>query len=149
MAASTIQFASLGIEQTALSTELNALPNNGKAIGAAAIDNTVTRQTHCLVSLFAGFQGVPTANGNVNVYFCPSADGLNFDYGADPGSNIPSGALLAATFHPDVAAQKLFVARAELPGPCKYKVVVVNETVQLMTATGNTLKVTQFADEVV
>jgi hypothetical protein len=148
MAISTIQFSPLGTITQSMGAELNSLPSTGIAVAPNAYDNTVSRHTHLLVEVFAGLISAPPANATIDVYLCPSLDGVNFDMGAS-GLFIPSGALLVATFGPKDAAQRIYVARAELPGPCLIKPVLVNATGRTFLATANTLKLRPFANEIV
>lgn len=144
--ASLIRYSQFDPSAVVLSSELNSLANNGIAVSSSIFDNSTSRNTHCLVELVSAYGGVPIAAGTVDIYLCPSLDGVNFDVGAG-GSVVPSDALLLATFQPTTSAAQRFVHRAEIITPGLYRVVAVNRTAQIMAASGNTVSIRAFSDE--
>lgn len=144
--AALIRYATFDPSFVALASELNNLANNGIAVSGTIFDNSASKNTHCLVELVSAYGGTPAAQGTVDVYAVPSLDGVNFDVGAG-GSIPPSDALLLATFQPTTAAAQRFVHRAELITPGLYKIVAVNRTAQIMSASGNTVSIRPFSDE--
>jgi len=137
--AQTLKWTALGTVTTYLTTELNALANGANVIGAA-IDNTATLNTCLALELNLAAQGsARSAGAYVAVYIVKSVDGTNYGYGG-VGLN-PAATDWVANFVLDAAttARYATLVGIQIP-PCKFMILVQNNTGQAFAATGTTLK---------
>ena len=133
-----IRWSDLGATTTYLSAELNALANAANKIGAA-IDNTVGKDTYMLLELYLPIQGVARdAGASVRLFLIKSVDGTNYEFGSDALDPPSSAWVTNFTLDADTAARYVAVDIA-IP-PCKFKLLVTNETGQALAGTLNTLK---------
>ena len=141
-----ITWSDLSTLTTYLDTELNALANGANKIGAE-IDNTVDKETNMLLELYLGLQGGARDSGAyLPVYIVKSVDGTNYEFGGD--ALDPPAASLIGVFTLDAAATARYVG-LEIPiPPCKFKILVINETGQALAGTLNTLKYRTYTLEV-
>ena len=129
--------------QTPLSTGLNALANNARAVSASI---SSTRAQYADVELLVTYGVAPSATGFVALYLCPALDDTNFpdgDASVAPAPNLQVGtcALRAVT-----TAQRVVVRQVVLP-PVAYRWVVWNLAGQAMAASGNTLRTRTYSPE--
>lgn len=132
----------LGSQTTLLSTELNALANNGTALGAA-FDNTQGQAGDgyalCDVELVVTYGTGPTSNTGVSLWFLGSQDGTAYEDGDN--STTPGRAPDVVFPLRSVTTAQRVVRRAWLPWG-KFKPLAKNDgTGQAMAATANTVKV--------
>jgi hypothetical protein len=140
----SLQYA-IGSSTTLLSTDLNALANNGYSVPSATYDNTIGQAgngaTLCRFELFVTFAANPTANTAVVVWLQRSYDGTNFE--SAPSSSIGAGASLQLSFPVNSG---MTATRGVIDTPCppgNFKASLKNDgTGQAFTASGHTLKVT-------
>lgn len=134
--------------QTYLSTELNALADNGNKLGAA-IDFAATgsdRKIYMDIEIYLPSVAL-TGNPAIYLWLLGRTDGTNFEDGSDsinparqPDAIIP---LRAAT-----ANQRVFAKRI-LTTPDQGKLSIKNETGAALAATGNTLKYHIYSEQFV
>jgi hypothetical protein len=119
-----------------LTTDLNALANNGSVVGGTI---TATKDLYIALELYVHTQAsARSAGGHVLIYLLPTVDGTNFSYGANALED--AGSLLCA-FNLDAAVTARYVVRKNLPlPPFDFKLQVTNKTGQALAATGSTLK---------
>jgi hypothetical protein len=144
--ANAITWSDLGTLQTYLSTELDALADAGRKLGAE-IDNTSDKSTYMIVELYIAVQGVARDSGAyVSLYLLKSTDGVNYDFGSD-ALDPPSGSWVNNfTLDADTAARYVSIEVA-IP-PSKFKLMVINNTGQALAAANNTLKYRTYSLEV-
>lgn len=145
--ASTETWSDLGSTQTYLSTELNALANDGRKIGAE-IDNATAKAMFLAAELYVAEQGsARSAGAYVTLYLVPSVDGTNYTYGGD--TLTPPATCLVGDFVLDAAVTARYVGLpcVAIP-PTKFKLLVINKTGQAFAASGNTLKYRTYNREI-
>lgn len=141
-----IKWSALGSITTYLDDELDALGDGNNKIGAE-IDNAADKHTFMLLELYLAAQGAARDSGAfIPVYIIKSVDGSNYEFGGD-ALDPPAGSLVGIfTLDADTAARYVGL---EIPiPPCKFKILVMNETGQALAATGNTLKYRTYDYEV-
>lgn len=129
-----------GTTDTALSTELNSLANNGLAAKATALSITSSLYVIAEVELKVTYGTNPTANTGCSVWWCREVDGTNYEDGFD-ASLTPARA-------PDVVLPVRAVTTAQriirtciIPPGAFYPLLKNDGTGQAMSASGNTLKI--------
>ncbi len=123
---------------TYLSTELNALANAARVVGAA-IDNRTTRYKYMMLEHYVGAQTARSAGAYVSVYLLASVDATNYPYGAT--NRQPSPDNLVKCFALDAAVTASYsIAPCILIPPLLFILIIENNTGQAYTATGNTVK---------
>lgn len=123
---------------TVLTTELNALANNGFTAVGPAFDNTTNLDEWFLFDLVLASL-TPTAGAYINIYAVPTLD--NSTYADPPSSTNPGGHLLVATLQITTGAaakRQMSLYPVQLPGN-KWKFVIKNGTGVALGATLNTL----------
>jgi len=123
---------------TVLTTELNALANNGRSAAGTEIDNGTNKDVFGQLELQVTFGTAPTAGGFVEIYMVNALDGTNYEDGSntvDPGTHklvdrIPVRAV--------TTAQRLNGRMLTLE-PTKTKFLLVNGSGQAFPASGSTL----------
>ena len=154
MAATVLKQLEQATAVSLLTTELNALANNGNAISATAVlVNTVgTANTDGYVRgkaelKLAAVAGAFTANTGLSVWFLGSVDGTNYEDG--DASTTP--ARLPDVVFPvrAVATAQRILRRVRVPVGTHYVLVRNDGTGQALGATLNTLKLLLGTDEMV
>jgi len=138
---STIKYGAYGTIATALSTELNSLANNARAISAAI---TGGQELWDDLELAVTYGTAPTAGSVVEIYLIPSVDGTNYVDG--DATIVPPFSYLVGYFplRAVTSAQRIGLRGVVLtPGLWKY--LVSNLAGQSMAATGNTMKRRMYA----
>ena len=144
--ANAILWSDLGATTTYLAAPLDGLADGANKIGAE-IDNTVGRSTYMLLELFLAVQGGARDDGaNVGVYMLKSTDGVNFEFGGD-ALDPPSGSWATNFTLDDDTAARYVSVEVPIP-PCKFKILLMNETGQAFAAANNTLKYRTYSLEV-
>lgn len=150
MANNAIQWEASVSEGNVLSTELNSLAAAARTNAGTEFDNTPgsgNNASRGRLRLAVDFASAPAAGGYVAVYRVDALDGTNYPDGSssvDPGAhawvcNIPVRA--------DTAAQVL--DSPEIPlGPWKQKFILENKTSQPFPASGSTLALWTYREEV-
>lgn len=138
----TVEKWLLGTQTSLLTTGLNSLANNARAI-SAAFDNTIGQTgdgyTLCDVELVVTYGTAPTANTGCSVWFLGSQDGTNYEDG--DASTTPARAPDVVFPLRAVTTAQRIIRRVWLPWGLM-KVLLINDgTGQAMAASGNTLKV--------
>lgn len=121
---------------TVLSTELNALANNGVAVSAAQ-DNGTNLRLFADYELALTYAVAPTAGAAVELYLVPSVDGTNYPDTTDP---IAGTALVGVFPLRAVTTAQRIALRGVLLTPGLYKLALKNAAGQAMGASGHTLK---------
>lgn len=131
---------------TIMSTELNSLANNARALGSA-IDNLAARDQFADFELNITFAGAPDANGSVALYLLPALDDTNH---ADGSSSVsPQASLWVANFQlrSVTSAQRLVIRGVTLP-PLKFRPLLENNSGQTFPSSGSTLRWRTYNDQV-
>lgn len=130
-----------GTLTTMLSTELNSLASNSRAISTTPFDNGDTANLYFSAYFEAvlDYASAPTADLPFDVYIVPAIDGTNYANG--DASIAPPGTLFAGSFALRAVntAQRLVFGPVTLP-PETFHVVVHNRGGQALDASGNTIK---------
>jgi hypothetical protein len=131
---------------TLLSTELNALANNGVVL-SAAINNETELYTHLNLELYVAAQGsARSAGAYVAVYILPSVDGTNFD-DATVAAALDAMQVYMAL---DAATTARYKVKVNIPSPpLQFKLQVENKTGQAFANTLSTLKYRRHMGQVV
>lgn len=123
-------------EQTLMSTDLNALANDGTVTGAVIIDNTSNRLFYSVFELYLPQVDLSAlTNPAVELYLVPSYDGTNY------ADTTPTQYLVAVMGVAETNAVHRAISAHVMLDPVKYTPVVINETGAALAGTGNTLKV--------
>ena len=137
---------------TLLSTELNSLAAAALSSAGTAYDNETNKYRWGSVELVADWDTTgPTAGGTLDLYFIPSVDGTNY---MDSTTSVPL-AMLVATFTPrTILTSQRLVGRSFTEGgiiipipPLKFKGLLINNTDQPLTASGHTVKLRPYNEE--
>ena len=131
----------------ALSTELNALANNGRSNAGLVIDNSTSLDKFGWLELNVTFTTAPSADGYIAIYMVTAMDGTNFADGSasvNPGfdawvCNLPVNAV--------TTAQNKQVGPILLP-PAKFKLIAENKAGFALPATGTTIELFSNNDEI-
>ena len=124
-----------------MTTELNSLANNARAISAAMGGDAVDANLFGDWELAFTFAVAPTADTVIDLYLIRAADGTNYADG-DATNRPPSNTFVGSYQVRAVAtAQRITVPDVLFP-PGLYKAIIYNNgTGQALTASGHTLKV--------
>lgn len=143
----TIKWATPGSEQSYLTTELNALADDDRKLGAE-IDNETGLNTNMLLELYVAAQGsARDSSGSVKLFLVRCVDGTNYEYGSD--SLDPPSLSYVGQFGLDADTAARYVSADIAIPPCKFKLMVKNKTGQALAASGNTLSYRTYNLEVV
>ena len=131
----------LGSDVNALTTELNSLGDDSRAVSTEQ-DNSTDLYLFDDVEWKNGtFGGAPDAGAVMELYCVgQELDGTGWEDGED-GSNDPPAANLVGVFNirAVTAAQTHIIRQVPIP-PSKFKYVIINRTGQALNASGNTLR---------
>lgn len=139
---STVQKWLLGSQTTLLSTALNSLANNARAL-SAAFDDTIGQAgdgyTLCDVELVVTYGSAPTVPSGCSMWFLGSQDGTNYE---DGDASTTPGRLPDVVFplRAVTTAQRI-IRRVWLPWGLTKALLINDGTGQAMAASGNTLKI--------
>lgn len=121
-----------------LTTQADALANNGNTAASSAIDNTGNKHILADVEIFVNTQGsARTAGGQVILYLLTSADG-GTTY--DDINTSTSEAWCALTLDASTGSRRRTIRNLDIPA-LFFKIAQRNETGQAFGATGNTVKI--------
>lgn len=124
-----------------MTTELNSLANNARAISAAMGGDATDANLLGDWELAVTFGVAPTLDATIDLYLVRAADGTNYEDGdasIRPQANAFVGSFQARAV---TTAQRLVIPDVPMP-PGLYKAVIHNNaTGQAFAASGNTLKV--------
>jgi hypothetical protein len=134
----TVKWAGWTSRSTVLTTELNALANDGRSAAGTEIDNGTNKDRWGKLEMSVTFGTAPSAGGYVELYAVTAPGGTNYDDGSDsvdPGAHklidrIP----VRATTN----AQRL-TGRVIPLEPAKTKFLLLNKSGQAFPATGSTV----------
>ena len=136
--------------ETYLSTELNALANNGNKLGAAInfAAAGATRKLYMDVEIYIGSVNLSAqTNPAIYIWLLPRTDGTNFEDGADAvdPARAPDKIVALREFN---GVQRVF-ARFLLTTPDQGKILVENKTGAALAGTLNTVKYMLYSQEIV
>lgn len=147
--ASAIKWEAAWVDRsTVLTTELNALANNGICAAGTGYDNTSNLDQYAALELSVDFVSAPTSGGYVNIFLVESLDGTNYSdattTAGDAGIMRFIGAIPLAAV---TAAQRIASPFTFMLRPGKAKFVLENKSGQAFPASGSTLKLFTTNDE--
>jgi hypothetical protein len=145
--ANAIKWATPTAENSVISTGLDSLANDARAI-SSAIDNETNKDRFCSFELDLATQGSARSSGAyVAIYIVTSVDGTNFQMG-DASVSPPANSLVA-TMPLDAATTARYQNSNLIPlPPLQLKVIAENKTGQAFASSGSELKITQYNEEV-
>lgn len=128
-----------------MTTELNSLANNGRAIATSAYANNTNLYLFGFFELFVDYGTAPTAGSLVELYLIPTVDGTNY---ADASSAIdPPYTTYAGSFpvRAITTDQRITLGGPGMPAlvplpPVAFKAFIYNKTGQSFSSSANTLK---------
>ena len=138
---------------TLLGAELNSLGAAALSGGGTAYDNEANKFRWGSVELVVDWDTTgPTAGGTLDLYFIPSVDGTNY---MDLVTSVPL-AMRVASFTPrTILTPQRLVGRSFTEGgiiipipPLKFKGLLINNTDQALTASGHTVKMRPYNEEI-
>ena len=127
-----------------LTTELNSLANATLSAVTAAQDNATNKNRWADFELVVTYGTNPSAGGHVALYATVSLDGTNY---SDTQRDMMTCWLGAFPLRATTAAQRIVIKGVQLP-PQLLKFFVDNQAGQAMAASGNTLKWSQYNEEI-
>lgn len=129
---------------TLLSTELNNLAGStGSSLGTE-YDNSTNLNKWGDFELFVVMAVAPTADLTVDLYLIPCPDGTNY---ADGGTSVQPVNFGRGQFSVrNVTTMRLVIHMVALP-PMKFKIFVVNNTNQAFSASGNTVRMVPYREQ--
>lgn len=131
---------------TLLGTELNALANDAAAT-SAAVANQTNLELFADFELVATFATAPTADKTCDLYLIRSVDNTNYE---DASATRPPANGYVGSFVLDNVGtqQRKILPNVQLP-PESFKVLLVNKSGYAMTASGHTLRMNTYNQQVV
>lgn len=124
-----------------MTTELNSLTNNSRAISSAEGGDTTDAELYGDFELVVTFGTNPTADTTIDLYLVRAADGTNYEDGDASVRPSPDAFVGSFPVRAVTTAQRMIVRDVPLP-PGLWKAVIHNNgTGQTFAASGNTLKV--------
>lgn len=124
-----------------LTTELNALANNGQSAAGTALDNATNKDRWAIAVLNVDFVSAPTALSVCELFMVVAPDGTNYEDSTVVPEPARVGTFqLAAT----TAAQKVVSNPFRLRGAFPHKPILVNRSGQAFPATGSTVEIHTF-----
>lgn len=127
-----------------LTTELNALGDGANKISAAlSNDDTAELDLYADFELYIGTTTAKDANAYVELYILTEMDGTNYVYG-DDSIDPPATALVGIFRFPATVTACRDTLRGVVLPPTNFKVLLINETGQAFTATGNILSYARY-----
>ena len=138
--AATIKQLNYETITSAMTTELNSLGTNSRAISAALGADATAANLLGDWELTVDFVSAPTVDGLIDLYLVRSADGTNYEDG--DATNRPVADAFGCSFQVlgTTAAQRLVCRDVVMP-PGLYKAIIWNNSSQAFPASGSTLKV--------
>jgi hypothetical protein len=132
---------------TALTTELNSLANNAAAI-SSAIDNDTDLDVYADFELVVTYGSNPTDQSLVELYVVRTVDGTNYEDASTTGPVVPrTGYVGGFSLRAVTTAQRIVIPEVRLP-PRDFKVFVINKSGQTTAASGNTVKLKTYRQQV-
>lgn len=125
---------------TVMSTELNSLANNARAISAAQGGDAADANLLADFELAVDFVSAPTLDTTIDLYLVRSADGASYEDGDASSRPSPDAYIRPFQVLGTTAAQRMILRDVPLP-PGLWKAVIHNNgTGQAFPASGSTLK---------
>lgn len=135
----------VGTLQTMMTTELNALASNTASGVGTMYDNGTDLFLYADFVLNVTFGTSPTAEFPVNLFLIPAVDGTNYAT-ADATHLPPNCAKGSFLVFNQTTAQKLVIPGVQIP-PCKFKLILENATDQNFPATGSTVEMLPYGEQ--
>lgn len=127
-----------------MTTELNSLASTGTAT-SAAVDNSSDLYTEGDFELVITYGTNPTAGSVIELYLARSVDGgSNYEAVPPAGGVVGAFSLIAST-----SAQRIIIPNVVLPAGFFKAYVVAKTTGQTAAASGNTLRLMKYTQQVV
>ncbi len=133
---------------TVLDTGLNALASSAAAI-SSAIDNDADLDTYADFQLSVTFGSAPTDASICSLYLVRTVDGTNFEDASTTGPVVPRGGFVGAFSVRAVTSAQVMILKEVLLPPRDFKVMLVNSTNQAFPASGSTVKMLTYKQQVV
>ena len=133
---------------SAMTTELNSLANNARAISSALGGDASHAALLGDWELVVTFGTSPTLDAAVDLYLVPAVDGTNYadgDASIRPAPNLYVGSFYVRNV---TSEQRMAVRDVPMP-PGLYKALILNGSGQAFPASGSTLKVRTHSRRVV
>ena len=126
---------------SAMTTELNALANNARAISSALGSDTVDAHLFGDWELVVTFAVAPTVDTLIDLYLVRAVDGTNYEDG--DASIRPAASAFVGSFQVRAIAtvQRMPVRDVLFPAGLYKAIIHNNATGQALSASGHTLKV--------
>ena len=134
-------------EGTVLTTELNSLADGAwSALGSEFTNNTVLKQ-YFKVRVAIDFVSAPATGAFVSLYACTALDGTNYET-IDSDNDPRADKLVAVIQLIDTTAAQVRDSGIFTLAPAKTKFILKNSSGQACPASGSTVTLYSFADEV-
>lgn len=142
-----IKHSALSSINSYLSAGLNSLASAGQVVGGT-INNDTDRNRWMQIEIALALQGTARVVGaHIAVYLLSSIDGSVFSYGSSSVDPSPSTLLTTLAFDAVVTART--VVSLALPIPATdFQLVFENNTGQTLAASGNTMRLVFWNEEV-
>ena len=140
-------------ETTVLSTEMNSLADDDLCNGSTVFDNTTNRHPHMIAELDFG-ANLDLSGGNSNpacqLYLIPSYDGTNYaDDGELTNELVPVPYCVGIfALNKESTARRAILDVQDVLGPIKYKATLFNDLGAAFPASGVTVKVKSYQDDI-
>lgn len=152
--ANKLLWATAETTTTLLGIELNSVSAGGASTLGAEYSNQTNKFRFATLEMVVDWDTTgPTAGGVLTCHLFPAVDGTNYinSTAADLSLSTVVGWFTPATI---LTPQRLLLRSAANPMspiielmPMKYKAMIINDTDQALTASGHTLKITPFNEE--
>jgi hypothetical protein len=126
-----------GTAQTCATTALNSLANAARVL-CTEYDNSTNLLIEADFELLAGFASAPTAGNAINLYLVPCLDGTNYGSGDSTDAAQPSTMVGTFSVYASTSGKRLNVSGVRIP-PCKFKMLLENQSGQALASSGNIL----------
>jgi len=138
-------------ETDILTTQLNSLSAGSTSSAGSAHDNQTNKDRFAMFELDVTFGSAPTAGGTVDLYLVPRVDLTNF---VDSTSPLQEAMFICSFVVRNTTAQRIVGHCIKDGGmfamipPVQFKGIVVNNTDQAFPASGSTVAMTTFNEEI-
>lgn len=130
-----------------LSTEINSLADGSRSNAGTEIDNSTNLDTYGILEINVTFGSAPDGDASLIVYMVSAPDGTNYAQGSstvDPG---PDAMITSIKVNASTSAQRK-VSKPFLMPPSKVKFILENQTGQAFPASGSTVELFSYNEEI-
>jgi len=130
-----------------LSTELNSLADGSRTNAGTEYDNSSNLETYGMLEMNVTFGTAPDSTATVTIYMVTAPDGTNYASGSSTVAPGYHTEVLTLQVQASTSAQRLISKPFMIP-PTKQKYILENNTGQAFPASGSTVELFTWNEEV-